>query len=238
VRTWPKSIRRWTGHSLTLRWRLALGSAVLLSLISLALVVSVNEAARAALPRTEAFPLLGSRPPFPPLGGAGNLAPVPFGAPLVGPDMVLKGVTVREVQQATLQQVLIVSVIGVALAVGVGSVGAYWLAGRALRPVADLAQVARRVGVRDLGERIVLEGPQDEIKVLANALDGMLARLERAFDQQERFVGDAAHQMRTPLATLRTNLEVVEHPAGSRPAVEIPTVCLESPHRYNTHRTQ
>ena len=210
MRAWPKSIKRWAGHSLTLRWRLALGSAVLLSLISLALVVFVNVAARAALPRTVAIPLLATPPPYPPLGGAEDLTPVPFGAPVVGPNTILKGITVREVQQATLHQVLIISMIGVALAVGVGSVGAYWLAGRALRPVTDLAQVARRVGVRDLGERIVLEGPQDEIKVLADAFDTMLARLERAFDQQDRFVGDAAHELRTPLATLRTNLEIIE----------------------------
>jgi two-component system sensor histidine kinase ArlS len=113
------------------------------------------------------------------------------------------------VQQATLRQVLLISVIGVALAVGLGSVGAYWLAGQALRPVRDLSRTIRRINAKELDARIALEGPDDEIRALAGAFDNVLARLERAFEQQDRFVGDAAHELRTPLTTLRTNLDVV-----------------------------
>jgi signal transduction histidine kinase len=209
VKAWRQSIERWIKRRVTLQWRLALWSAVLLSLVSLALIVFVNIVARATIPRAIAIPLLSTSPP-PRSDGAGHLTPVPFDAPALEPDTVVKGIAVEQVQQATLRQMLLISVIGLMLAVGLGSVGTYWLAGQALRPVQNLAEVARRIGVRELNERIALECPQDEIKVLADAFDDMLARLERAFEQQDRFVGDAAHELRTPLATLRTNLEVIQ----------------------------
>lgn len=60
-----------------------------------------------------------------------------------------------------------------------------------------------------LDRRLALDGPPDEVKELADAFDRLLERLERSFEQQSRFVSDAAHELRTPLATLRTNLELV-----------------------------
>ena len=204
-----QSVECWIEQRLTLRWRLALWSAALLSIASLALVVFVNVVAQAAIPQAIAIPLL-STPPPPHSDGADHLTPVPFEAPAMDPDTVVKGVAVQQVQQATLRQVLLISGIGVTLVVGLGCVGAYWLAGRALHPVRNLAEVTRCIGIQELGERIALEGPQDEIKALAGAFDDMLARLERAIQQQDRFVGDVAHELRTPLATLRTNLEVIQ----------------------------
>ena len=203
-----QSIERWIKQRLTLRWRLALWSAALLSLVGLALIVFVNVVVRATIPRAIAIPLL-STPPPPRSDGADHLTPAPFDAPALGPETVVKGIAVQQVQQATLRQVLLISVIGAALAVGLGSVGAYWLAGQALRPVRDLSRTIRRINAKELDARIALEGPDDEIRALADAFDNVLARLERAFEQQDRFVGDAAHELRTPLTTLRTNLDVV-----------------------------
>ena len=90
------------------------------------------------------------------------------------------------------------------LAIGLG-----WLmAGRALRPLQQVTDTARRVSARGLHERIGLQGPRDEIKELADTFDAMLERLDRAFDGQRRFVGNASHELRTPLAIQRTLLEV------------------------------
>jgi signal transduction histidine kinase len=82
------------------------------------------------------------------------------------------------------------------------------IAGRALRPVHQITRTARRLSEETLHERIALDGPDDEIKELADTFDAMLERLDRAFDGQRRFVGNASHELRTPLAIQRTLLEV------------------------------
>jgi signal transduction histidine kinase len=89
------------------------------------------------------------------------------------------------------------------------SVAAGWLlAGRALRPLRDITATARRVSGENLGERISLKGPADELKQLADTFDGMLARLDAAFGSQRHFVANASHELRTPLAIMRTEVDV------------------------------
>ncbi len=105
------------------------------------------------------------------------------------------------------------SVVGqclVALAVvAVAAVGFGWImAGRALSPVRRVTSTARRVAGRNLGERIALAGPDDELKELADTFDAMLERLDASFDSQRQFVANASHELRTPLATNRTLIEV------------------------------
>lgn len=94
-------------------------------------------------------------------------------------------------------------VLGV-LAVAIG----YVVAGRMLRPLHRVTATARRLSESTLHQRIALQGPQDEIKDLADTFDGMLDRLDRAFDTQRRFVANASHELRTPLTINRTVLEV------------------------------
>ena len=85
---------------------------------------------------------------------------------------------------------------------------AYWLAGRVLSPLRAITATARRVSGENLGERIALEGPADELRELADTFDGMLARLDGAFASQRRFVANASHELRTPLAIMRTEVDV------------------------------
>ncbi|MCP3818539.1 HAMP domain-containing histidine kinase [Streptomyces sp. A3M-1-3] len=84
----------------------------------------------------------------------------------------------------------------------------YAMAGRVLSPLGKITRTARRVAGTDLTRRIELDGPDDELKELADTFDEMLDRLERAFTAQQRFVGNASHELRTPLAINRTLLEV------------------------------
>jgi signal transduction histidine kinase len=89
------------------------------------------------------------------------------------------------------------------------SVAAGWyLAGRALRPLRDITATARRVSAENLGERIGLEGPADELKELADTFDRMLERLDDTFASQRHFVANASHELRTPLAIMRTEVDV------------------------------
>ncbi|MGW0806281.1 sensor histidine kinase [Nonomuraea sp. NPDC002799] len=85
----------------------------------------------------------------------------------------------------------------------------YFVADRALRPVAKMTGAARKLSESTLAhQRIDLEGPNDELKELADTFDDMLTRLNVAFDTQRRFVANASHELRTPLTINRTVLEI------------------------------
>jgi signal transduction histidine kinase len=92
----------------------------------------------------------------------------------------------------------------------VASLGVGWLvAGRVLRPVHDITEVARDIQATDLARRIDMRGPPtDELKQLADTFDAMLARLDDAFAAQREFIQETSHELRNPLAVIRTNLDV------------------------------
>ena len=93
----------------------------------------------------------------------------------------------------------------------IGTLGvlvSYYLAGRVLRPLQSITSAAQRLSVERLDARIGLNGPQDELKELADTFDEMLSRLQAAFEAQRRFVADASHELRTPLAVMRTEVDV------------------------------
>lgn len=89
------------------------------------------------------------------------------------------------------------------------SLGVGWMvAGRVLDPIGRITAVARDIQATDLSRRIALRGPPDELKELADTFDAMLSRLDEAFDGQQRFIQEASHELRNPLAVIRTNLDV------------------------------
>jgi len=79
---------------------------------------------------------------------------------------------------------------------------------QSLRRLDGITMLARDISETDLGRRLHLAGPDDEIKQLGDTFDGMLDRLERVFAQQGQFVANASHELRTPLTTVRTALEI------------------------------
>ncbi|HZU14063.1 MAG TPA: HAMP domain-containing sensor histidine kinase [Chloroflexota bacterium] len=86
----------------------------------------------------------------------------------------------------------------------------WWVARAALRPIGRISRTVGAIGEsRDLGRRLAYRGPQDEIGRLAGTFDGMMARLEAAFEAQRRFVADASHELRTPLTAIRGNADLM-----------------------------
>jgi two-component system sensor histidine kinase VanS len=107
---------------------------------------------------------------------------------------------------------------GIALAVlTVISIALGWLvAGRVLRPLRTITAATRQISEHNLNERLALSGPRDELKDLADTVDGLLARLEAHVAEQQRFAANASHELRTPLAITQTLLEVARNePRGA-----------------------
>jgi signal transduction histidine kinase len=107
-----------------------------------------------------------------------------------------------------LHYLLYISLGGLTLSALLSAFLGWIVAGRALRPVHAITAAARRASDANLGERIALSGPPDELKDLADTFDAMLARLDAAFASQRRFVANASHELRTPLTVMRTAIDV------------------------------
>ena len=123
----------------------------------------------------------------------------------------------RQIQADALHRLLVeyLFALGVMTMIAVGT--GWLLAGRALRPLREITSTARRVSSENLGERIGLSGPADELKELADTFDRMLGRLDAAFASQRHFVANASHELRTPLAIMRTEVDVaLADPDASR----------------------
>ncbi len=147
-------------------------------------------------------------------GGAsgGGVAPVASGG-----QVEVSGATAAAVRQLTATvvasqaHILESFKIGSAIALGLITIVSFglswWMAGRVLRPVHRITDAARRLSEQTLHRRINLQGPDDELKELADTFDAMLARLEAAFTSQRRFVANASHELRTPLATERVLID-------------------------------
>ncbi len=95
--------------------------------------------------------------------------------------------------------------------VGLGMAVASQIAGYALRPVARLTATAEEIATtRDFSRRVRIAGDaEDELTILGRTFDGMLANLDGAYRQQQRFVGDVSHELRTPLTTIAGNAELL-----------------------------
>jgi signal transduction histidine kinase len=118
---------------------------------------------------------------------------------------------------ANLHQFLIQSGIAFSIVAVVTIVLGWVVAGRVLRPLQTMTATTRQISEENLHKRLALPGPPDELKALGDTIDGLLARLEAAFDGQRRFVANAAHELRTPLTMMRTSLDVAVGKPGPVP---------------------
>jgi signal transduction histidine kinase len=108
---------------------------------------------------------------------------------------------------ADLQQLLVQSGLALAIMVVISIALGWLVAGRVLRPLRTMTATVQEISARNLHERLAIAGPRDELKDLADTVDGLLGRLETAFDAQRRFVANAAHELRTPLTLEHALLE-------------------------------
>jgi signal transduction histidine kinase len=138
-------------------------------------------------------------------GSATLPEPPPIGGVITKQELTAQA---HNASTAALHQLLLQS--GIAL--GIMAVASIWLgwlvAGRALGPLRTITNAARDISASNLHRRLALDGPDDEVKRLANTFDDLLGRLEASFDAQRQFVANASHELRTPLTLERTLIEV------------------------------
>jgi len=130
-----------------------------------------------------------------------------------GAAVWLDSVSLETVEQLAnaeaLAQLRTMSLVTLVVLLPLSLVAGWYIAGRVLRPVDEIAGVAEEIQASDLSRRIRLEGPDDELKHLADTFDAMLDRVERGAEDQRRFIQDVSHELRNPLATMSMNLDVV-----------------------------
>jgi signal transduction histidine kinase len=110
---------------------------------------------------------------------------------------------------ADLHELVIESVIALAIMAVICAALGWLVAGRVLRPLRTMTASAQQISEVNLHQRLALTGPRDELRQLGDTIDGLLERLERAFDAQRRFVANASHELRTPLTAARALLEMI-----------------------------
>jgi signal transduction histidine kinase len=94
------------------------------------------------------------------------------------------------------------------VALACSALGGYWLSGRALKPIRGIIEEALAIGEESLGLRLGVPKTGDEVQLLSETLNGMLSRIERAFRQVTEITTNASHELRTPVAVIRTSAEI------------------------------
>jgi signal transduction histidine kinase len=136
-------------------------------------------------------------------GSSSSAAPVGPGA-----QPGLQGAVAVSQHSADVTRLIVVSLFALLIGGGISTLLGWFAAGRVLRPLGEMATAARTITARNLHERLGIEGPEDEFKLLGDTMDDLLTRLESSFAAQRRFVANAAHELRTPLTVERTLLQV------------------------------
>jgi heavy metal sensor kinase len=155
---------------------------------------------------------------------AGHIAPEPAAATVNGQARPLRVLSARrtvkqhhyDLRLATdltvpfeiLRQFAFLLLFSSPVVLACASITGYWVSGRVLAPVAEIAKAARSIGAADLSRRVAIPPSRDELQYLAETLNAMLSRIENAFRQISQFTADASHELRTPLAVIRVTAEV------------------------------
>jgi two-component system OmpR family sensor kinase len=135
-----------------------------------------------------------------------------------GPVMLTVGVE-TDVSDAAVDRAVSALLLGGPPAALLAGLGAWLLAGATLRPVERMRRQAADISDQDLDQRLAVPATRDEVAALAITINDLLSRLGEALDRERGFVADAGHELRTPLAILRTELELAARPGRTREAL-------------------
>lgn len=150
-------------------------------------------------------------------------------------DQTLRVARARGRIEGQLADFLLFALIAMPAVIVVSVLLGYFLAGRALNPVAQITAAARSISATRLAARLPVANPDDEIGDLARTFNGVFAELERVFQQMRRFSADASHELRTPLTAIRALGEVaLRQRGGGRDPMETIASILEEAGRLQS----
>ena len=154
--------------------------------------------------------------------------------PIEGHQLLIRlGYRLGPLQSRMLQFALLL-LLGMPLALVAAAFSGYGIARKALRPLDEMAGRAERITASNLSERLTIENEDDELGHMARVLNHLLGRLEKAFAELQRFTADAAHELRMPLAAVRTTGELaLERDQGAEEFRETVSSMLEETTRLN-----
>jgi two-component system OmpR family sensor kinase len=121
--------------------------------------------------------------------------------------VVVIGTSTQSIEQQLVKLAVGLSGAGV-LVVGLGLAGGWWLAGRAIRPIAAISSAAEVIASGQLSQRIDTKETESELGQLATVLNRTFEKLEQSFEQQVRFTADASHELRTPISVILTQIQL------------------------------
>jgi signal transduction histidine kinase len=131
----------------------------------------------------------------------------------------LAALALQSTEQTATRIAMTLSAAGL-IALAAGLVLSYWATRGALRPLSHMARAAAQITDAHLDQRLDYDGPADELGSLAESLNQMLDRLEVSFGEQRRFIADASHELRTPVAVIRGNVELLMSGAANGPEAD------------------
>ncbi|WP_312368589.1 sensor histidine kinase [Lachnoclostridium sp.] len=209
---------------LTLRWRVTLITILVMLISSVAIVIFININISRIMPEvtntlivvtsgsTNLSPSQNKSEPFYSSGSA-TLDSNPLSGynpnNITGESASAQANIITDTMHKAKNDMYLWSLIILFAAISVGGIVAYFIVGRALRPVRLLSRKIKDVNSHNLTEALPMAGPNDEIKELTLSFNSMLSKLENAFSSQQRFNVNVAHELKTPLAVLKLNIDVL-----------------------------
>ncbi len=204
----PKSSDRFSLRRLSLQWRLTLIITLLVTVTCILMYFFISHSAVTGIENLENY-MIQINPEN--ISGSDS-APITFS---VDPSALFPDLTSQV--QHTKKLFRVRSMIVTAIIILLSSICTYFISRRALSPLRKLSAKVDQIQARNLSEALEVPDTHDEISRLTVAFNNMLARLDEAFTAQKQFSASAAHELRTPLAVMQTNLEVFARKASPQP---------------------